>query len=149
VELAEAPSPFKIQRDRADDDGDDDAIRDSHADLVVSKRDIFEPPNSLRDDERRNDCNQDRVLHEKEPKSTLFVVKQWLLLSCVVLASATMFSLVHYPHRWLMLATFTIGLPWSIFYLKQRNLFPLGFYHGVVGACFYFWWLQKNPLPGV
>jgi len=101
------------------------------------------------EDEEEEPAVGDDTLEERKTKAQLgpiTIITRWCLLVVVMLCNAAIFSAVHYPHQWLMLATFLLGLPWSLFYLKQRNLFPLGLYHGVVGSCFYFWWLQQDPL---
>ena len=56
-----------------------------------------------------------------------------------------LFAMVHYPNGLLMLAT---GLMAALFipcYLRDRNLWPLGLYHGWLGTFFYLWVLGKDP----
>lgn len=58
---------------------------------------------------------------------------------------AVLFGAVHYPSPWLMLATGGLGcffIPW---YLRYRNLWPLGLYHGWLGTFFYLWVLGRDP----
>ncbi|MDH5563910.1 MAG: hypothetical protein OEY91_09860 [Nitrospirota bacterium] len=72
----------------------------------------------------------------------LFPKQGWIVAMPV---GAVLFSLVHYPNGWLMIAT---GLMASLFipcYLRDRNLWPLGFYHGWLGTFFYLWVLGKDP----
>ena len=63
----------------------------------------------------------------------------------VVLLGACLFSLVHYPQGWLMLATWVLGLVFIPCYLRHRNLWPLGLYHGWLGTFFYLWVLGQDP----
>jgi hypothetical protein len=57
-----------------------------------------------------------------------------------------MFSLVHVPDG--LLLTAATGLMATLFipcYLRDRNLWPLGLYHGWLGTFFYLWVLGKDP----
>ena len=57
-----------------------------------------------------------------------------------------LFSLVHYPDGWLlMLATGVMACFFIPCYLRHRNLWPLGLYHGWLGTFFYLWVLGKDP----
>ena len=62
-----------------------------------------------------------------------------------LLAGAALFSLAHFPNVWLMLGTFALGLVFIPFYLRYRNLWPLGLWHGCLGALFYLWVLGRDP----
>ena len=70
----------------------------------------------------------------------------------LVLVGAVLFSMVHVPNLPLTFATFCVGLVFVPLYLRFRNLWPLGLYHGWLGALFYLWVLGRNPwielLPG-
>jgi len=60
-----------------------------------------------------------------------------------------LFSLIHFPNGLLMIAT---GLMAGLFipcYLRDRNLWPLGLYHGWLGTFFYLWVLGKDPWVSV
>lgn len=59
--------------------------------------------------------------------------------------TALLFGVIHLPDWKLMAATTGIGLAFTPIYLKYRNVWPLGVYHGLLGALFYFWVLEKNP----
>ncbi len=63
----------------------------------------------------------------------------------VVLLSATMFSIVHYPDIWLLIGTFTLGLFYGYVYLKSKNLYVLGIFHGWLGALFYYTVVNRDP----
>ena len=38
-----------------------------------------------------------------------------------------------------------MGAAYAALYQRHRNLWPLGLYHGVLGAEFYVWVLGRNP----
>ncbi len=63
----------------------------------------------------------------------------------VVLVCAVLFGLVHLPDVRLAGATFLLGLVFTPLYLRWRNLWPLGLYHGWLGAFCYRWVLDRNP----
>jgi len=77
----------------------------------------------------------------------------WVQVMVCTMVPAGAFSLVHYPHcapdGGLMAATGLLGLLWAPLYLKDRNLLPLGLYHGWVGTLFYFWFLQGDPIQRI
>jgi membrane protease YdiL (CAAX protease family) len=49
------------------------------------------------------------------------------------------------PEIPLMLTTFGLGLVYIPLYLRYRNLWPLGLYHGWLGTLFYLWVLGRDP----
>ena len=59
--------------------------------------------------------------------------------------SAIAFGSVHVPDWGLAAATTGLGAAWSALYQTHGNLWPLGLYHGVLGAEFYVWVLGRNP----
>jgi CAAX prenyl protease-like protein len=63
----------------------------------------------------------------------------------VIILAATLFGLVHIPDVKLMAATFCLGMAFTPIYLRWRNLWPLGIYHGWLGVIFYFWVLHRDP----
>lgn len=63
-----------------------------------------------------------------------------------VLAAAALFSLAHAPDWPLMGLTFAIGLPWVWVYLRQPNLWALGFWHGLLGAAAWYGVLGRDVL---
>lgn len=63
----------------------------------------------------------------------------------VVPTSAALFGSVHLPNLRLTAATTALGLVYTPLYLRHGNLWPLGLYHGWLGALFYFWVLDRNP----
>ncbi|MEZ4858320.1 MAG: hypothetical protein R2781_05875 [Flavobacteriaceae bacterium] len=67
----------------------------------------------------------------------------------IVLFTATLFSGVHYPQVWLIIATFVMALLYGFIYLKNRNLYALGLFHGWLGAIFYYTVLGENPFRDI
>ncbi|GJL53456.1 MAG: hypothetical protein NPIRA02_05880 [Nitrospirales bacterium] len=63
----------------------------------------------------------------------------------IVLLGASLFSVVHYPHGWLMFATGLLACVFIPSYLRHRNLWVLGVYHGWLGTFFYQWVLNQDP----
>ena len=63
--------------------------------------------------------------------------------------AAVLFGAVHVPNWKLTAATFALGLAFTPLYLKHRNVWPLGLYHGWLGALFYVWVLDRNPWRGI
>ena len=65
-------------------------------------------------------------------------------VAVVPMAAAT-FGSVHVPNWPLVGATTALGTAFSATYLRHRNVLPLGLYHGVLGAAFYVWVLDRDP----
>jgi membrane protease YdiL (CAAX protease family) len=65
-------------------------------------------------------------------------------LAVVPLASAA-FGSVHVPNWPLVGATTALGGAFATLYLRDGNVWPLGLYHGVLGAAFYVWVLDRDP----
>lgn len=63
----------------------------------------------------------------------------------VTTVSAALFAIVHLPDPTLAIGTFFLGLAFTPIYLKWRNLWPLGIYHGWLGVLVYFWILHRDP----
>ena len=73
---------------------------------------------------------------------TLFPKQGWVVAMPV---GIVLFAFIHFPNGLLMIAT---GLMAGLFipcYLRDRNLWPLGLYHGWLGTFFYLWVLGKDP----
>ncbi|MTE28051.1 CPBP family intramembrane glutamic endopeptidase [Winogradskyella ouciana] len=69
--------------------------------------------------------------------------------SFIILVTAVFFSIVHYPSVWLMLGTFVLALVYGYIYLKAKNIFVLGLYHGWLGALFYYTVVNQDPFADV
>lgn len=63
----------------------------------------------------------------------------------VTVVCAVLFGVVHFPDWTLSIGTFFLGLAFTPMYLKWRNLWPLGIYHGWLGVFVYFWVLRRDP----
>jgi hypothetical protein len=63
----------------------------------------------------------------------------------IILVTAIIFSIVHYPHNILIVGTFFLGLVYTKLYLNNRNLIVLGIYHGWLGAFFFYTILERDP----
>ncbi|MEM7087703.1 MAG: CPBP family glutamic-type intramembrane protease [Bacteroidota bacterium] len=67
----------------------------------------------------------------------------------IILMTAILFSLVHFPSYWLMLGTFLLALFYGYVYLKAKNLYALGLFHGWLGAMFYYTVVGSDPFADV
>lgn len=63
----------------------------------------------------------------------------------IVLFSAFIFSIVHYPSTWLMIGIFLLALFYGFVYLRIRNIYALGIFHGWLGAFFYYTVVGTDP----
>ncbi len=62
-----------------------------------------------------------------------------------IIITSILFGLLHYPYGWLIFGTFVLSLFYTYIYLKQRNLYVLGIFHGWLGAIFYFTVVDQDP----
>jgi len=65
----------------------------------------------------------------------------WLGMSVGVV----LFAVVHFPNWLLMLAAGVLACFFIPLYIRDRNLWPLGLYHGWLGTFFYLWVLGRDP----
>jgi membrane protease YdiL (CAAX protease family) len=63
----------------------------------------------------------------------------------IILITAVLFSLVHYPNIWLVIGTFILALLYGFIYLKSRNVYVLGIFHGWLGGLFYYTIVNRDP----
>lgn len=70
---------------------------------------------------------------------------QTLNNSIIIIVSALLFASVHYPYLWLMAGTFILAIFYGFIYLKERNIFVLGIFHGWLGGLFYYSILDRDP----
>ncbi|HZV68540.1 MAG TPA: CPBP family intramembrane glutamic endopeptidase [Saprospiraceae bacterium] len=70
---------------------------------------------------------------------------QQLDYKIIILISAALFALVHYPFLWLIGGTFALALFYGWIYLKERNIFVLGLFHGWIGGLYYYTVLDRDP----
>lgn len=66
-----------------------------------------------------------------------------LLLAMPV--GVVLFAVVHFPNWRLMLGTGILACFFIPLYRRDRNLWPLGLYHGWLGTFFYLWVLGRDP----
>jgi uncharacterized protein len=66
-----------------------------------------------------------------------------LLLAMPV--GVVLFAVVHFPNWRLMLGTGILACFFIPLYRRDRNLWPLGLYHGWMGTFFYLWVLGRDP----
>ena len=66
--------------------------------------------------------------------------KPWFL----AIVSGLLFGAIHPPFLLLMLATALMALGFTPMYLRWRNLWPLGLYHGLLGVLILYWVLGKD-----
>lgn len=67
----------------------------------------------------------------------------------IVLGSALLFGAIHYPFGWLMLGTFVLAVFYGFVYLRERNLYVLGIFHGWLGAIFFYTVVGRDPFMEV
>ena len=67
----------------------------------------------------------------------------------IILTTAIVFSAVHCPSLWLMLGTFVLALFYGYIYLKAKNIYALGLFHGWLGALFYYTVVDQDPFADV
>lgn len=66
-----------------------------------------------------------------------------------IIVGGVLFSLVHVGNIWLMAATAGVGAAFVWLYLRHRNLWPLGLFHGWLASLFYRWFLDRDPLTEI
>jgi len=62
----------------------------------------------------------------------------------IILITAILFCLVHFPNYKLMGGTFILAVVYTIVYMRYRNLWALGVIHGWLGSFFYYFVLGKD-----
>jgi len=68
--------------------------------------------------------------------------RPWL----VALIAGAFFGVVHWPFPMLMVATALMGTVFAFIYMRYQNLWPLGIAHGWLGALFFLWVMDKDPM---
>lgn len=63
----------------------------------------------------------------------------------IVVFTSLAFSLVHLPDVTLTIGTFALAMVYTSIYMKWKNLWPLGLFHGWLGGFFYFLVLRIDP----
>jgi hypothetical protein len=67
----------------------------------------------------------------------------------LIAAGGALFSVVHLGHGLLVFATVLGGAVSVYLYLKFRNLWPLGLFHGWLATLFYLWFLHRDKLTEI
>lgn len=67
----------------------------------------------------------------------------------IILLTALLFGIVHYPYYWLMLGTFVLALFYGYIYLRMRNVYVMGIFHGWLGALFFYTVVGRDPFAEV
>ena len=75
----------------------------------------------------------------------LLTVQTSLGLKSIILVTALLFAVVHFPSIPLVLGTFVLALGYMYLFEKYKNLWALGLFHGWLGAIFYFFVLGRDP----
>lgn len=63
----------------------------------------------------------------------------------IILITALVFALVHYPYWWLIGGTFLLALLYAYLFLRDRHLWWLGVFHGWLGAFFFYFVMDRDP----
>lgn len=67
----------------------------------------------------------------------------------IIFITALLFSVVHFPSIWLMIGTFILALFYGYVYLKIKNIYAMGLFHGWLGALFYYTVVNRDPFQEV
>ncbi len=67
----------------------------------------------------------------------------------IVILTALLFGLLHYPYTWLMFGTFILALLYGFIYLRERNVVVMGMFHGWLGALFFYTVVGRDPFEDV
>ena len=63
----------------------------------------------------------------------------------IIIVTALLFGMIHYPFYWLMFGTFILALFYGYIYLRIRNLYVLGIFHGWLGGVFFYTVVGRDP----
>ena len=63
----------------------------------------------------------------------------------IIIVTALLFGMIHYPFYWLMFGTFILALFYGYIYLRIRNLYVLGLFHGWLGGVFFYTVVGRDP----
>lgn len=67
----------------------------------------------------------------------------------IILTTALLFGLLHYPFWWLVAGTFVLALLYGFVFLRVRNIYALGLFHGWLGALFFYTVVGRDPFVEV
>ena len=77
------------------------------------------------------------------------IQNQKLSKPAIITLTALLFGLVHYPYYWLMIGTFVLALFYGFIYLKERNVYVMGLFHGWLGGLFFYTVVNRDPFAEV
>lgn len=66
-----------------------------------------------------------------------------------IVMTSVLFALLHYPNLWLVGGTFLLAIIYAYTYLRERNLYVLGIFHGWLGAIFYYTVVGRDPFAEI
>ena len=66
-----------------------------------------------------------------------------------IVVTAVLFGLLHYPYYWLILGTFVLALLYGFIYLRARNVYVMGLFHGWLGGLFFYTVVARDPFAEV
>lgn len=69
--------------------------------------------------------------------------------AAIILTTALLFGLLHYPFWWLIAGTFVLALLYGFVFLKVRNIYALGLFHGWLGVFFFYTVVGRDPFVEV
>lgn len=69
--------------------------------------------------------------------------------STIIILTAVLFGLVHYPYYWLVAGTFILALVYGFVYLKARNVYVMGLFHGWLGGLFFYTVVNRDTFEEV
>ena len=67
----------------------------------------------------------------------------------IIVSAAVLFGAVHYPFWWLVAGTFVLALLYGYVFLRERNIYVLGVFHGWLGALFFYTVVNRDPFAEV
>jgi membrane protease YdiL (CAAX protease family) len=67
----------------------------------------------------------------------------------IITLTAILFGLIHYPYYWLMFGTFVLALLYGFIYLRGRNVYVMGLFHGWLGGLFFYTVVNRDPFVEV
>lgn len=67
----------------------------------------------------------------------------------IIFLTALLFGLLHYPFYWLMAGTFVLALFYGYVYLRKRNVYVMGIFHGWLGGLFFYTVVGRDPFEEV
>jgi uncharacterized protein len=67
----------------------------------------------------------------------------------IIPLTASLFGILHYPFYWLIGGTFVLALFYGYIYLRARNVYVMGIFHGWLGALFFYTVVGRDPFAEV